>query len=80
MKVKLAIGESDTIPTSIGVTIRGVNLVASRLPFIGVEGRLAAMRATYCLLTILKESPDAVVDEADLETLRGLIARQEQKQ
>ncbi len=79
MKVKLALGETDGVLTSVGVEVRGTVLVASRLPFLGTEGRLKAYRAVYALLWMLKQSPDAVVDDADVEKIKSMIRSQEIK-
>lgn len=79
MKVKLALGETDGTLTSVGVEVRGVHLLASRLPFLGTDGRLKAYRAVYALLWMLKQSPDAVVDDADVEKIKSMIHAQEIK-
>ena len=76
MKVKLAIGRTDGTITSVGVSLRGVNLTVGQMPFLGIEGRVKALRAVNALLWMLQGSPDAVVDEADIKTVREMLEKQ----
>jgi hypothetical protein len=42
--VKIVMGSEDTHVTSVGIELDGVRFVASRMPFIGAEGRLKTLR------------------------------------
>lgn len=46
------------------------------MPFLGIEGRVKALRAVNALLWMLQGSPDAMVDEADIQTVREMLEKQ----